>query len=426
VEARTGKYVIEPGLTGCIVNGEWDKAVRLLFEEIECKARVTRFLMEKYPWDLLVTVFRSTDAVHHCFWKYHDPGHPQFDPEMAKRYGDVILKAYQRIDGFLQEILIGLDQDTLVLVVSDHGCGPKHPASNQLNLWLQSSGYLAYEKIRSEGRAEWTRLLAGVYRWTIAKTPRRAKEVLWRSLPGLRDRVQSRLCFSGIDWARTRAFSDSLFPNIWMNVKGRDPLGIVSPNKEYEDLCAELAARLSGCRDETSGESIVDNVFHRNDIYAGPHADKAPDLLVRWREDIPIHGLSLPLDSSAGRGTSMQGSGRPFIPGEDYQVISGDHRLNGLLLCRNPGQPPGGRLAHRATIMDVAPTVLYALGVPIPEEMDGKVLTALFGEGSFILRPPVLKKSAEAGRGLPKGEGDYDGKDEESIRQRLRSLGYLE
>ena len=85
VEEAVGSYVIEPGMTGCIVNGEVDKAADLLFEEIECKKRTSRYLMKKAPWDLFVTIFRSTDAVHHCFWKYHDPTHPQHDPVEAER-----------------------------------------------------------------------------------------------------------------------------------------------------------------------------------------------------------------------------------------------------------------------------------------------------------------------------------------------------
>jgi len=427
LEAAQGEYIIEPGLTGCIVNGEIDKAVDLLFAEIDSKKRSTRYLMERFPWDLLVTVFRSTDAAHHCFWKYHDPAHPQHDPGEAERYGEVIREAYQRIDAFVLEMLDRAGPDTLVLLMSDHGCGPKHPAGNQLNRWLESAGFLAYSSAAAGSGNPLTRMLGGVYRWTIAKTPRRTKEILWRLLPGFRDRVQSRLCFAGIDWRRTRAFSDTLFPTIWINLKGREPLGIVEPGQEYDRVCAEIREALLEIRDAGSGEPIVDRVFHRSEIYSGPHVDKAPDLLVRWREDIPIQGIGLPAVAAAADGTRQAGRGdTPFVPGEDYRVISGDHRLQGLLLFRNPAGPGGGVEGLRSSLMDIAPTALYALGVPVPEDMDGRVLTELFSEAHLAEHPATYSAPGSPGGTERTGGGDYEAEEEQSVKERLRSLGYLE
>ena len=133
IERTSGEYIIEPGISGCIVDGKIEKAKKILLEEIDLKVKVSRHLMDAYPWDLFVTVFRSTDAAHHCFWKFIDPGHAQYCEEEAKQFGDVILTAYQGIDSFLQETLNSLGTEALVLLVSDHGCGPKHPASGQLN-----------------------------------------------------------------------------------------------------------------------------------------------------------------------------------------------------------------------------------------------------------------------------------------------------
>jgi len=428
VEERAGRYVIEPGLTGCIVNGEVDRAVDLLFEEIECKKRTSRYLSGRSPWDLFVTVFRSTDAAHHCFWKYHDPAHPQHDPAEAERYGDVILRAYQKIDAYLLEVLESLSPDTLLLVVSDHGCGQKHPASNQLNPWLASRGYLAYARAGQGARGPASRLLGRLYRTVIAKTPRRTKEQLWRLFPGFRDRVQSRLCFSGIDWQRTRVFSDTLFPTLWINLRGREPCGIVEPGEEARALCDRLEADLLECRDAVSGERIVDRVLRRERIYTGPHVDKAPDLLVRWREDIPIRGIRLEGGGEDGAGGGGAPGSTPFIPGEDYRVISGDHRLDGILFCRNPRRKVSREPLRRASLMDIAPTVLYALGLPVPEDMDGRVITELF-DPSFLDAHPLERARADASapsRGNERA-GDYeDEQDEEKVKERLRSLGYLE
>jgi predicted AlkP superfamily phosphohydrolase/phosphomutase len=427
LEAKIGQYIIEPGVIGRIVNGEADKAVRLLFEEIESKKRTSRYLMKEYPWDLFVAIFRSTDAVHHGFWRYHDTNHPQYDSTEAEKYGDVILNTYKKIDAFVEETLEDLDSaETMVLVVSDHGCGPKHPASNQINLWLESQGFLAYKTKQAWPANVFTRLLAGVYNWTIAKTPRRTKEFLWRLFPDFRNRVQARLCFSGIDWSRTRAFSDTLFPNININVRGREPLGVVDPGEEYDRLCAELAAALGNCRDEASGEPIVDKVLHREDIYTGPYVDKAPDLLIRWREDIPIRGIHIHQIPDARNAAAVERASTPFIPGEDYRFISGDHRLNGMLLFRNPSKKAGGRALKKASLTDIAPTVLYALGLPIPDDMDGEVLTELFDD-SYLESCPVrfVKSGSQAPAGSPDGR-DYTDEEAEKVKERLRGLGYLE
>ena len=424
LEEEIGPYTIEPGIVGRIVNGEIEKAAQLLFEGIESRKRTSRVLMKNYPWDVFVTIFRSTDAAHHCFWKFHDPNHPQFDPTEAGKYGDVILNAYRQIDQFVEETLEGLDSETLLLVISDHGCGPKHPASNQLNSWLESLGFLVYEKQETGSEDRLTRLLGEAYKWVIAKTPRYIKERLWRAFPALRDRVQSRLCFAGIDWSRTRAFSDTLFPNICINVRGREPLGIVDPGDEYDRVCREITDALHECRDEISGERIVEKVFHRQEIYTGPHVDKAPDLLVRWREDIAIHGIQLPVTS--GSEDTETRTKTPFVPGEDYRFISGDHRLNGILLSRNPKKSLGGYELKKASLVDIAPTAIYALGLPVPDDMDGKVLTELFDEAHLRAHPIRSVKSETTSSPGPSDGQDYAEQDEDTIRERLRGLGYLE
>jgi len=426
VESHAGEYVIEPGLTGCMVNGDVDSAVELLLQEIESKKRTSRYLMTTYPWDLFVTIFRSTDAVHHCFWKYFDTSHPQYDPAEGAKYGDVILRAYQAIDAFVEEILAALEDDTLVLVLSDHGCGPKHPANNQLNPWLAGSGYLAYEATREGPGSPLSRLLGAFYKWTIAKTPRSTKELLWRLFPAFRDRVQSRLCFAGIDWQRTRAFSDTLFPTIWINVKGREPQGIVGPGREYEQVCREIMQALLECRDEVSGQPIVEKVFQRDEIYSGPHVDKAPDLLVRWREDTTIRGIRVPGQREA-KNPAMERASTPFIPGEDYRIISGDHRLNGLLLFCGPAKGGARNPLREACLLDVAPTVLYALGLPVPDDMDGRVLLELFDD-AYVKDHPVSYQRGEAWRPAARSEkSDYqDPEEEEQVKERLRGLGYLE
>jgi len=406
-----GDYLIEPGLTGKLVGGKIDEAVDLIRREFEQKMALTRHLMDSHPWDFFTVCFRSLDAVQHCFWKFMDSTHPQHNPAEAETYGGVIDKTYRMIDSFLGELLERLDAQTTLLIMSDHGFGQKHAATAQINSWLASRGYLAFHDIAAAGGG-WLRPL---YRRVVGLTPRRVKERLWALFPALRDRVQTRLCFANIDWSRTRAYSDSLFANIRINVRGREQAGIVEPGDEYARLLVRLQEEANDLRDSVTGEPIVDCVLPREATYHGPHSGKAPDLLLRWREDIVIHGIDVPHAKAPVPAS-------PPIPGEDPRVISGDHHLQGVFLGRGPELKVGSRI-EGARLMDLAPTVLHLMNQPVPEEMDGQVLTAALTDDSLHRRPPV--RAAATAERRPSSQG-YSSQEEEEIHRRLRDLGYVE
>ena len=214
-----------------------------------------------------------------------------------------------------------------------------------------------------------TKGLKGSYHILAGKLPRRYKELVARYLPGIRNKIHSRLCYTGIDWSKTRAYSDTLFSNIRINMKGREGHGIVEPDEDYSALIERLKQDLLACRDVKSGEKIVESVFHRDEIYWGPYVEKAPDLTINWREDKVISGIRLDRHLDA----KYLPTSRPFIPAEDARVISGDHRRKGIFLARGPGVKKSNPV-DGVNIMDLAPTVLFSMGLPVPEDMDGKVI----------------------------------------------------
>ena len=409
LEERFGEYILEPGLTGHIVAGNTDTAVERLWEELEQKVKVSDHLAAVKPWDLFVTVFRSLDAVQHCFWKHMDAEHPFHDPAQAKRYGSVILEAYQRVDRYLSELLDRLDDDTSLFVISDHGFGAKHPATTQLNRWLEAEGFLTYRR-----RGILQKLLGSVYRAVVGGTFRRTKERLTRYLPFLRNIVQYQLCFAQIDWKKTSAYSDTLYPTIWVNRRPEGPMGGGASEERYRELIGRLRERLADCRDSVTGMPVVDEVFGKGEIYHGPHVDRAPDLLIRWREDTTIHGLA---------GLKREDGSDTRIPGEDPSVISGDHRVHGILFARSPFVRRGVRVDH-ANLVDIAPTVLYAMKEPVPRDMDGRVVQEIFEE-SFS-RENEVRRSEAGGDGSGGPDEGYSDEDEAVIAERLKALGYLE
>jgi predicted AlkP superfamily phosphohydrolase/phosphomutase len=219
LEEKFEKYIIEPGLTACNIDNRLDEGIERLFAEIEQKRKIMFYLIEKKPWDFCTVVFRSLDAAQHNFWKFMDPGHPDHDPGLKDKYGNVIFRVYQKLDEILGELRVCLGPDDYLLVMSDHGFGRKHPASNQLNAWLTSLGYLTFKNRRHNSRIKQSlfRAFHHTYVLLAGKLPRRYKEVFARLLPRVRNRVHTQLCFNGIDWNKTRAYSDTLFPNIRMH-----------------------------------------------------------------------------------------------------------------------------------------------------------------------------------------------------------------
>jgi predicted AlkP superfamily phosphohydrolase/phosphomutase len=210
-----------------------------------------------------------------------------------------------------------------------------------------------------------------------------------------------------VDWSRTRAYAQGNFGQIFLNLKGRQPRGRVDPD-DARALMDEIKAGLMEIVDPKTGERLVEQVHEAAELYHGPHAEKAPDLTVvlkDWKyrtiglHDFTTHRLIAPA----------------FGP-------TGDHRMEGVLIAGGPGIRPGAAPRGDANLLDVAPTVLRLLDLPVPADMDGRVLAEILA--------PELAAAAdrrEEGDDAP-GAGDapsYAEEDEAAIQARLADLGYL-
>lgn len=412
-------YVIVPDDWRWMQRNRPDLARQELLREIQVRFDAVQHLMAAEPWDLTFFVVSATDGVAHFFWKYHDPNHPLHDPAEAAAYGDTVLEVYRRCDRRIGELLERLPAGCHVLVVSDHGQGPLGPQAIHLNLWLEQQGLLHF-------RAPDTHLSAGeratmvVARWlkrtkqaiygrvsfqTLAKLRR-----LWPD--SLRTRLGAETFFPDVDWARTQAFSEELRGNIWINLAGRDPQGIVQPGAEYEALRDRIIAELPGLTDPLTGDRPVRRVWRREELFAGPYVERLPDLVVEagypdmFRPHGDYHG------PPARQLTAAELAKKP---------LSGCHRQDGILIAWGPAVRPGSR-ACGAALIDVAPTALHLLGQPVPAEMDGRVLVE-------VLRPEAAAVSStsltELGFGGSPGETAYSDAEAAAVRERLAGLGYL-
>ncbi|MCK4597442.1 hypothetical protein KAU04_05355, partial [bacterium] len=213
---------------------------------------------------------------------------------------------------------------------------------------------------------------------------------------------------SAIDWERTKAFFVSIpTQGIFINVK-RDGFGLVDPGQEYQQLRELIKEKLLQLRDPWTKNQVVDQVWFKEEIYSGPQAQFAPDLIFVARD-------------YAYLGRQLFGDHKIIRSAEHLPV--GFHRSNGIFIARG-SEIQQGRQIQGANIADIAPTVLYSMGLPVPDDMDGKVLREIFSE-ELLQRNPVEYVKADLDQ-----EGDqeetYSEEESQKIKERLRSLGYIE
>lgn len=214
--------------------------------------------------------------------------------------------------------------------------------------------------------------------------------------------------FRDVDWKRTNAYSFGEYGQIRINLKGREPLGIVAPGAEYEKLTVFIMKKLAEIKDPATGERAITRICRKGDIYSGASLRDAPDILFE------IKGLSY--DSSVSFGFAKES-----IFGKPEFSDSGTHRRDGIIIAKGPGIREGLRL-DGASILDVMPTVLCSMAQGILEDMDGKVLENIFRDGFLKDHPPRYSVKGPA-KAVPKKELSLE--EQEEVKKRLRSLGYL-
>ncbi len=412
IQEATGEYLLYPDPGQAYSDAGVDAFLQRLYDTTERRLRVLEYLRGRDDWDFFMLVLNGTDTVQHAMWKYMSAAHPLHDPAKAPKYGQAILDYFKYVDQALGRIVDSLDDDTVLVIMSDHGFGPFHKFIH-VNNWLRTQGWL---KIK---RAPVAMLKAGLFRLGFA--PMKIYDLLMRFGLGALKREVVRgkgqgllkalfLSFDEVDWSRTKAYSLGNVGQIFLNVRGREPQGTVEPGAEYEALRDEIIAQLKTLRDPRTGEPVVEQIYRREEIYTGPAFERAADILF-----IPTRMEYF------GFGEYEFGSNQVIEAMK--RGISGTHRMNGvLMLYGKPIQP--GMVVSGASLYDLAPTILHLMGEGVPTDMDGRVLTE-------ALTSP-LADQASIRRVAPSGDGrgdadqvDLAGEDEAIIVERLRSLGYV-
>jgi predicted AlkP superfamily phosphohydrolase/phosphomutase len=301
-----------------------------LYRAFDDRARVILHRLDARQWDVLVGVIESTDRVQHMMWRFLDPQHPMYDESLAARFGDTVEGVYRRADQLLAEVRKRVGPDMPIMVVSDHGFHSFRWAVN-LNTWLVQEGYLVLKGARTEAKTLDNLFLGTGEFW------------------------------ENVDWSKSKAYAMGL-GQVFINVKGREGQGIVSPGLQYQDVVNELAARLMTLTDPNNGTRIISGVYKRDEIYSGPFIKDAPDLQVGMVDGYRVSWQTTLGGSPAGivYANTRKWSGDHC--GFDYKTIPGVLITNQRVTAASP------------RIIDIAPTVLKYFGVWVPKDIDGRPL----------------------------------------------------
>jgi predicted AlkP superfamily phosphohydrolase/phosphomutase len=432
VEERFGKVSPQIRYLGYLKTDQRREAVLKGLEEMDDHyLHLTEYLLKKYPVDVAMVVFTSVDTVQHFFWQYMDRTHPQHDTVGAVKYEEAILRVYQRLDDIIAKLTATLPEESAVVLMSDHGFHSTSARIVALNQYMLDLGLLRLH----DGSQRWYRpqtLIQGaikkvdtVLRRTLSS---HQKAKISQRFPWLRGLWESHYTgLANIDWQQTRAYCYEIltFPScIWINTKGLKPQGIVAFGAEYDDLIQYLIDKLYQLKDPVTGKQLVSRIFRKEEIYQGPYLDQAPDLTLAWWDGVTL--LGSPSFAKGGNQPVVRyAGGTPIAAGE----WGGTHGLHGILAMRGRAFLQGKAVAHME-IIDLAPTLLYLLGIPIPEDMDGRVLGAAFSE-EFRAVHAVLRQGAgddpgDNGQARPLRETTYSDDEAIYVEARLRGLGYIE
>jgi predicted AlkP superfamily phosphohydrolase/phosphomutase len=302
-----------------------------------------------------------------------------------------------------------------VMLVSDHGARYEEGLARAIPNWLEQLGLLTYRR-QASSRSPKSLIVRGiskVFRQLDKRLSPEAKHKLSRRLPWLRRRVEVMMSFASVDWTRTKAYTDGKRPEIWINLRGRQPQGIVAP-EDYESVREEVIEGLTRAVCTRTGRPLVKRVLRREDAYSGPFVGRSPDLVVEWMDA----GACLDLTYPDGRTMRLR---KQHLPDDPFDhLVNGGHDQYGIVGLLGPGV--ANARIEGAQIADVAPTILFLRNAAIPSDVDGNVLEA-------ALEPDLVagRDQRRGGSSVEVGPSSaYSEAEAAEIHDRLKSLGYVE
>ncbi len=379
IKARFGSHPLSTSCDADHRSAEQFRALGArLVEGVRRKTALTGFLLAQGGWDLLVQVFTEGHCAGHQCWHLHDPQHPAHEASVVRVAGDPIRDVYAAIDQAIGELTAAAGDECLVLVLLSHGMCGRYGAQFllpdilvRLGLGVPPAPALSATTGASARRE---RLLRGFRRWV----PDGAKAWLRsaRQRLGARRDPGDSLPRWSLDPRLSRCFlvdNGLAVGGVRLNVRGREPHGLVEPGADELAVCAQLARDLEAIRDLDRDRPMVRRVVRTADLYRGEYSNLLPDVLVAWSDDLPIGSATV--GSGAGATVRLGSERIGVLEGTNRYCRTGDHRPEGLLIAVGPGVTAGPPSRVVSTV-DIAPTLTACLGVELPDP-DGQPIPEL-------------------------------------------------
>ena len=352
---------------------------------------IVEFCGQRYGWDVMMVLFKLVDNLQHKVWRYIGEQGRKRDPQRAAMVEECWASLDKTI-GWLANY--ARKHDAMLLIMSDHGHGALE-GKIQPNLLLRQWGYLKlrdpWTRFRTRGGRIINRLLGRPTGRGTLKIPKLEQEL-------------------AIDFARTRAcvMHAGMCGFVYLNLKGRQPGGIVEP-RDYESLRDEIRAKLLSVESvgpDGQKRRAFAEVHKPEQFYNCSRDDQQwmPDLLL-----VPSPGLTVV--------RKIRGHARVHWIPPDRQ--DGTHRIEGILAAAGGGVCTGA--AVDGQMVDILPTVLAALGLPLPSDLEGRVLAELFDQPL-----DVQHETAAAHQFAEPTAAAYTEQEQRLLTERLTDLGYLE
>ncbi len=359
--------------------------------------------LEENECDIYSIVFSSTDFLQHYLWKYHLNG--------KSKYNNAIRDIYIEIDKSVGRILELVDRNQCsVAVLSDHGFMASPEKYFNTNAWLVKEGYLVVRE-KSLRNKIFSYFLKPFKYQKVSIKLRVFIKSYFKYLPKILRKKLAGSYYSTnqFNWPASKAFryKVGMAEGIAINLKGRQPAGVVGP-EEYENLRSEIIKKLSEFRDTDTGEKVISEIYKREEAYQGKFVDLLPDIV-----------FMLGSQHKGGVGIDKNGIIEPALELSE-SAISGNHDMNGILILSGPKFKKNSNITP-VKMVDIFPTVLYDLGIPIPSYSDGRVIKEALND-EFSSVPPKYREgeSYEAVK-----SSDISSGEEEQMKKALRGLGYI-
>ncbi|MBI3951787.1 MAG: alkaline phosphatase family protein [Acidobacteria bacterium] len=379
--------------------------LRRMCDILDKRARTALKLFQREPWDCFMVIFTETDRLQHRYWHFLDPGR---DRQRMTELQSSITDIYCQLDGHLAEFVRLAGDGYDIIVLSDHGFGPaahKRLSFSALARWLEL-------EVQPGGFK--SRALTALRK--LAPGKQRIYKYLGPLVPeGFLKRAEERLRVMARRGVKAKLVKlHDYIGGVWINTKDHEN-GIVGLGAEYQSFRTEIIQKLAALRDPETKERVVSEIMVREGLYRGLHASDAPDIIFILDEE---YGIETDAHSQN-------------LLCRMPQKNQGTHRAEGIFIMSGKAVRPGIQVSSNGLTVtppkleDVTATILYLMGVPLLDDMDGRVIEEAVSE-KYLREHPITFQSVAR---LSTGESSSlwsTPEEEEQIRERLKELGYLE